>query len=273
MKGRNKKLDISTHPIIKDYGDGIYYLRSSYERIFRILDAVINADNIIVNRALNIFYVGLLDGVKNILKLKNYQNIKELFFEHPDNVMVLSDELRCLWKEELEEKSLTFLAQLEKLNIKIKHENRDSSFEKVMSGVDLAVDHHIQTDKMLMKKINDDLEKAKKQPSIAYKYNRPIGMLEIKNHDAIEFKGQVAIVIKFFYENWKINNDYKSSHDLKEKYPEDLESLTSSELRKKIDSVNRRVRRETCNAIKVVITRDKKTKATTINKYRWEITV
>lgn len=265
----NKKNDFEI-PIIRGYQDGIYYLRNLYNKIFNILDTVIFSDHIIPNKALNIFYTGLLGSVENIIKQKEYRIFKKYFPDHPDNLLNLSDEIRVWWEEELRSQALNFIAQIEKANLKIgDYKNPTASFNKVMTGIDTAINHHIEIDKKLSQKDNENLEKLKDVDKfIHYDYKGNLGILNIKHNSPIEFKGTVSRVLNFFYNYSELDNKYKYYREFDEF---DEGNIKSAQFSDKIEAINKRVKKETNGKIKSIITMAKKEKPTQTNKYKWEV--
>lgn len=255
-------------PTINTYDDGIYYLRNTYDRVFKILDTVIySSDNKIINKALNLFYIGLLEAVKNTLNYEYYVDLKKFFFNHPDNILNLSDELRVEWEEILRSKSLEFMAQLEKAYVKIdSFRPQDEPFIKTLVGIDKAIDHHLSLDYKINQKREQILIKSSKP--ILYDYKGGLGFLKINNYPTIEFKGVVSSIVNFFYKLADIDDGYKTYRDFENK---EKRQIKSSEFSKKIIAINKRVERETSKAIKKIICAAENEKTTETNKYKWRI--
>jgi hypothetical protein len=181
--------------------------------------------------------------VNNIISQKEYKSFKKIFPDHPDNILNLFDEIRVWWEEDLRNKSLNFIAQTQKEYIKIgDYKSSNTSFNKVMSGIDIAINNHINIDQDLTKKDNEKLEKLKnKNKLIQYKYKRNFGILTVKNIDPIEFKGAVSAILNFFY------------------YYSDLD--------------NKRINEKTKGKIKSIIMTAEKEKPTQTNKYKWQVVI
>jgi len=110
------------------------------------------------------------------------------------------------------------------------------------------------------------INRKKDNKFITYDYKYPLGILKIKNQD-IGFKGRISTVLNFFYVYSGIDQ-YKDYRDF-ENYS--VCEIKSSEFRKKIEAINKRVEKETGGYIKSIIEKEKNKKSTHTNRYRWRI--
>lgn len=94
--------------------------------------------------------------------------------------------------------------------------------------------------------------------------------IKINNFPELKFKKTPAAVIHFFYQSTKATNSYKSYKDFQVFYAknESVPNIGSNEFRKRVESINRRVKNETDGLIKELIVVKTKNKNNEINEYR-----
>lgn len=93
----------------------------------------------------------------------------------------------------------------------------------------------------------------------------PEGELIVKKHYTIYFSKNPAKIINFFYANRNEVNSGFNYRDFNEQYSE---NITSDEYKKQVDAINKRIRKETHEFIKVLISQTKNRKQSS-NKYYW----
>lgn len=139
--------------------------------------------------------------------------------------------------------------------------------------IDLNKDKLISLRKRLIVH-RDKLAKNENKDGIQFEFKKHGDSTEttIKINDLpeLKFKKIPAAVIHFFYQSTKATNSYNSYKDFQVFYAknESVPNIGSNEFRKRVESINRRVRNETDGLIKELIVVKTKNKNNEINEYR-----
>lgn len=107
-----------------------------------------------------------------------------------------------------------------------------------------------------------------KNDKLSYEYNTygtPTGNLKIDNFKNIEFKKIPAKIVQFFFSNNRLGNSQKTFKNFNETMEE---GISSNEFRLNIDTINKRVKKNTDGFVKEIIIKIKN-KPQETNIYKW----
>ena len=172
-------------------------------------------------------------------------------------------------------KELIVLDKLEEWGI-IK--NRQSNDDKGFFYFDLVPDKFEKIYQKYKKQCHKQNKPRKKISTIIPQYNYSEegkrGILKIGKYN-VEFSERVSLIVHYFFNNKDFGGKYCSydmyNNFVKEKYNEENNFISSVCFRQSIDSINKRIRKETEEYVQEAIRKKEKKKDKEKNYYRWGI--